>query len=74
MFMTIKPTELAVIVLLAVPEPTSVGFPVFNVVQSTECDIAKVYNRDAYLENVLPLLVKGSAGSRAFLMSSPSRY
>ena len=42
MFMTIKPTELAVIVLLAVPEPTSVGFPVFNVVQSTECDIAKV--------------------------------
>ena len=40
--MTIKPTELAVIVLLAEPEPTSVGFPVFNVVQSTECDIAKV--------------------------------
>ena len=37
--MTIKPTELAVIVLLAEPEPTSVGFPVFNVVQSTLSDV-----------------------------------
>ena len=37
--MTIKPTELAVIVLLAVPEPTSAGFPVFNVAQSTLSDV-----------------------------------
>lgn len=32
--MTKKPTESAVIVLLATPEPTDVGVPVLNVAQS----------------------------------------
>ena len=41
--MTIKPTELAVIVLLAGPEPTSVGFPVFNVAQSTLSDVTEEF-------------------------------